>query len=113
MNRKLPNKKVPSPSPTSLNSHPNIYFSAMLVRFVSVEGSAAAVLSIVSVDDATPVATPFKNSLPVGTIIDGANPEVEDVVVVVVVVVVAAAFGESFSPLEEEFKVEAVMDLLP
>ena len=84
----------------------------MLVRFVSVEGSAAAVLSIVSVDDATPVATPFKNSLPVGTIIDGANPEVEDVVVVVVVVV-AAAFGESFSPLEEEFKVEAVMDLLP
>ena len=41
-----------------------------------VEGKAAAVLSIVSVEDATPVATPFRNSLPVGTIIEGANPEV-------------------------------------
>ena len=43
-----------------------------------VEGRAAAVLSIVSVEEATPVATPFKNSLPLGTIIDGAKPEVAD-----------------------------------
>ena len=43
-----------------------------------VEGKAAAVLSIVSVEDATPVATPFRNSLPVGTIIDGANPGDDD-----------------------------------
>ena len=41
-----------------------------------VEGRAAAVFNIVSVEDATPVATPFKKSLPEGTIIDGAKPGV-------------------------------------
>ena len=57
------------------------HFSAMLVRLVSVDGSAAAVLSIVSVEEATPVATPFRKSLPVGTIIDGANPAGDEVIV--------------------------------